>query len=292
MDVDMKYLRAPAGWDETQPNPFTPDGSYGAEWSVFRLRDEDDDRMVNVRRGVELYKVPVPEDTDGPGRNNGPYCYVLGRGVKDIDTRLADFLRYETGHGRKVIVALPQDTDTDAVVDQALAGTPERRAIRPEDPMRWVHSTPLENWESIRACGELRSLGRLRREGESMPGVGIFAFGEPDDYADYVMLAWAAGIGCEHVVSSQQKGYLITEEDTPYTPGVRLYFDGHRIIRDGLAVSDGLHTLKVHDHLPLEPYMVAAIGVKDVDPEGAVEVWTPRTFLDAANECFAGRHDV
>jgi len=310
-ETPIIYHIAPLGWTENEPNPFTPDGSYGPEWSVFRLRDEDDYNIINGRQG-------------GPA---GPYCFLPGRGVLDaearygeivraepfrgcrimmpippgvspegfigscytgIETRLADFLKYENAHGRKVIVSFPPDTD--AVVTQALAETPDRSEIRPDDSRWWVHSTPLPNWEKIQACRELRSHARLRQEGLSQPGVGLFAFGEPVDYAEYVMLAWALAVAPEHVVSSQQKGRLITEEDTPYEPGVRLYFDGHRIIRDGLAVSDGLHLLKVHDHLPLDQYLVAAISAGDADPTDEVETWTPWTFLNASNEYFIERY--
>ncbi len=330
----MKYLRSPAGWDENQPNPFTPDGIYGPEWSVFRLRDEDDDRIANGRPGGAFCgKVPDSGDESHleQQRGQGPYCFVMGRGILDIEaryadllrgellrdykicmppppgaapvtfvgrcftsmeTRLADFLKYETDHGRRVIVSFPPDVDADSVVRRAVECTPDRSTVRPDDPLWWVHSTSVENWAKIRGCGELRSHERLRREDLSRGAVGLFVFGEPADYAEYVMLAWALWVSPEHVVSSQQKGRLITEEDTPYTPGVRLYFDGHRIIRDGLAISDGLHMLKVHDHLSLEPYLVAAIGARDVDPSGEVEVWTPWTFLNRANDCFASRNNV
>lgn len=258
-------------------------------------------------------------------RGSGPYCYIAGRGVMDtkaryetvvnadlfrghkiymplpdgadresflgncwpsLEAKLADFLRYENNHSRKVIVSFPCDIDAANLMDRAFAVTPEQRSVRPDDPRWWVHSTTIENWEKIKACGELRSFARMRRKKGSPRGIGLFVFGEPADYAEYVMLAPTLGIGPEHVVSSQQKGYLITEEDTPYTPGVRLYFDGHRIINDGIAVSDGLHLLKVHDHLPLEPYLVAAIGTNDVDPNGEVEIWTPWTFLNRANQQF------
>jgi hypothetical protein len=320
------YYNAPHGWTEKDPNPFTPDGTYGTEWSVFRLRDEDDYNIINGRPGGAFCE-KVPENGDVSAleerRKIGPYCFLPGRGVLDsearyaeilraepmrghrimmpvppgvspegfvgscytgIETRLADFLKYEDAHGRRVIVSFPPDTD--AIVTRALAETPDRSEIRPDDPRWWVHSTPLPNWEKIQACGELRAHVRLQQEGLSQPGVGLFAFGEPADYSEYVMLAWALAIGPEHVVSSQQKGCLITEDDTPYEPGVRLYFDGHRIIRDGLAVSDGLHLLKVHDHLPLDPYLVAAITARDLDPTGEVRTWTPWTFLNESNECF------
>jgi hypothetical protein len=87
-------------------------------------------------------------------------------------------------------------------------------------------------------------------------------------------------------VSSHQKGRIVTDEDAEYEPGVRLYFDGHRIIEDELGVRDGVHLLKVRDRLPLEPYLRAAIGVPDVDQGGTVPAWTPRRFLDRANAHF------
>ncbi|MHB1001038.1 MAG: hypothetical protein ACYC27_17485 [Armatimonadota bacterium] len=279
------YYKAPPGWDENQPNPFSPDGLYGPEWSAFRLRDEDDDNIINGRPGFNS-RYPRSGETDDLPASVGPYCYLIGRGVANIEQRLAEFLRYECGYGRKVIIALGQDTDADTFITRSLANTPERRLVRPDDPIWLVHSTSAENWEKIKTCGELRSLGRLRHEGASLPGIGLFCMGEPADYADYIMLGLTENIGPEHVVSSQQKGYVITEENTPYIPGVRLYFDCRQIIEDGLAVSDGLHTLKVHDHLPLDPYLVTAISVKDVDPNGEVEVWTPRSFLNAANKYF------
>jgi hypothetical protein len=69
-------------------------------------------------------------------------------------------------------------------------------------------------------------------------------------------------------------------------PGVRLYLDAHSIIGNGLAVRDGVHVLKVHNRLPLVPYLATAIGVKEVDPRGEVQEWTPRLFVSRANQCF------
>ena len=82
---------------------------------------------------------------------------------------------------------------------------------------------------------------------------------------------------------------MLPDPDTEYEPGVRLYFDVHRIIRDGFAVRDGLHTLKVQYRLPLEPYLIASIGVDDVAPLAVGERWTTTLFLDRANEVFARR---
>lgn len=219
--------------------------------------------------------------------DNGLYCFLAGRRVRDSETRLADFLKYENAHGRKVILSFPPDIAADEFVIHAIENAPNPTAIRSDDPRWLVHSTSLQAWEMIKTDGELRSLARLRGEGLDARGVGLAEFREPDDYAEYVMFSRHDHIAAEHVVASQAAGKMITEEDAPYQPGVRLYFDAHRIILDGLAVRDGLHVLKVHDHLPLNPYLITAICMSDVDPNGEVHVWTPRTFLDRANEWFA-----
>jgi len=223
--------------------------------------------------------------------DNGLYCFLAGRKVQNLETKLADFLKYENAHGRKVILSFPPDLAADEFVGRALQQVPDATRIRPDDPRWLVHSTSVQAWERIKACGELRSLARLRGEGIDARGVGPSEFREPDDYAEYVMFSRHDHIAAEHVVASQAAGRVITEEDTPYQPGVRLYFDAHRIILDGLAVRDGLHVLKVHDHLPLDPYLVMAIGMQDVDPGGEIPVWTPKTFLDRANEWFASARE-
>ena len=59
------------------------------------------------------------------------------------------------------------------------------------------------------------------------------------------------------------------------------------MIRDGLIVRDCLHGAKVHDHLPLDPYLVASITPDDLNAERNVTVWTPKSFCMAALEHFS-----
>jgi len=203
-----------------------------------------------------------------------------------VETMLADFLRYETAHGRKVIISLPPEVNAEAFVSQALAGTPEAGRCAPKTPDGG--STP-RRLRTGRRYGPAESFGLLAGCGgraAAFPGRPFCAGragrlrGLRDACVASRHRAGARGLVTAERVSDHGRGH-------PYDPGVRLYFDGHRIIRDGLAVSDGLHTLKVYDHLPLDPYLVAAVSVRDSDPEAKVEVWTPWTFLNRANECFA-----
>ena len=264
----MSYHKAPPGWDTDQPNPFTPDSAYDAGWSAFEVCNCDDDRRIY-----------------GQSRS-GLFHYLLGRQVAGLELRLADFLRYENAYGREVIVACPADVDIDSLAASALENTPTGAIIRKNDSRWLVHSATLETWELIRESGCLKSFARLKTECILAHGIGFREFGEPDDFAEYVMLGEFDGIGCENVVASQAKGRVFTEEHTPYTPGVRIYFDAHKIIAAGLAVRDGVHTLKVRDHLPLQPYLVAAATAADIDPQGTVKTWTPRRFLEQTNAWF------
>ncbi|MHB9027034.1 MAG: hypothetical protein ACYC7E_23100 [Armatimonadota bacterium] len=262
------YHIAPFGWTHEDPNPFTADGSYGPGWSCFRVRDED---AWGVNR-----RWP-----------NGLFAFVVGRNwPHDLASGVADFIRYESIHGRQCIIGVPEDMGR-AFVERALAETPNWSVVRPDDPKWLVHSTTAQGWAAIQACIELRSQARLRWEGVAMPNLGGDWLGEPADYADYIILATAGAMAPEFVVASRNANRLHTEPDTPYTPGARLFFDGHRLIRDGLIVRDGLHGAKVHDHLPLDPYLVAAVTPADLDPEGEVTAWTPKSFCLAALEYFS-----
>jgi hypothetical protein len=200
---------------------------------------------------------------------------------------VADFIRYESLHGRQCIISVPRDTDARAFVERAMAETPDWSVVRECDPKWLVHSTDARGWAAIQACGELRAQARLRREDVAVPNLGGEWLGEPADYAEYIVLASAGAMAPEFVVASRNADRIITEPDTPYPPGARLFFDGHRMIRDGLIVRDGLHSAKVHDHLPLDPYLVAGITPADLDPENKVAIWTPRSFCTAALDRFS-----
>jgi hypothetical protein len=117
-------------------------------------------------------------------------------------------------------------------------------------------------------------------------GLGARELGEPPDFAEHVVLGRIDLLSAEIVASSQQKRRMCDDPDASYEPGVRLYFDGHAIITEGLALRDGRHTLKVHRRLPLRPFLVAAIAAGDVRRPKGKTAWTPRTFTAAANAAF------
>jgi hypothetical protein len=93
----------------------------------------------------------------------------------------------------------------------------------------------------------------------------------------------------ECVLASKQRGDFCLDPDARYTPGVRLYLDLHAIIRNGLGVRDGLHLVKVRDHLPLAPYLLDTVGPADIRSGRSGEEWTPRLFTEAADGVFQQR---
>ncbi len=220
------------------------------------------------------------------GGANGLYCFTVGRRCDRLAQRLADFIAYASSHERTVILASPEDIAVEEMIDGARAQTPPANVVREEDPRRLVHSTTLDRWARIQACGQLRCAARLRGEGDALPSVGSRDLGDPPDFEEYVMLGKIDSIGPEYVVASQQAGHLLPEPESVYEPGVRLYFDGHAIIHASLAVRDGMHETKVRGRLALDPYLVCAIRAEDVDPAGEVAQWTTSRFLAAANERF------
>jgi hypothetical protein len=252
-------------------NPFTPDGSYGVQWSCFCILDRDDDQFATGTSG------------------DGPFSARFGRRVDHLETRLIDFLRYEDAHGRTVILSFPGDMDIDGYVTQALSRMPDPDAVRPDDPEIIIHSTTVDAWRKISADGQLKAASELSQQGhvvDPASEVGRYLENEPPEYGEYIMFGTIASTTPEKIVASYRAGRFVLDDDAVYEPGVRLYFDNHCMIGDKQIVRDGLHIAKVHKVLPLSPYLLAAIGVDDLDPQSEVKMWTPRLFVERSDKAF------
>jgi hypothetical protein len=267
----MKFFTAPSGWSTKDKNPFSIDGLYGPQWTCLCLDD-----------------INSVIDYCGCGETS-LYTFRLGYNSRYSKRRIADFLRYEKMNARNVILSFPSGVDIDSFVADALITTPEPDDVRKEDPRWVVHSTNLDAWKEIQQEGCLKSLSLLHEEGKSVKTVGFHQLGEPPEFADYIMFGKIDVVNSEHVVASQQKGYIFTEADVPYTPGVRLYFDNHKLIKSGLGIRDGLHTIKVYHKLSLVPFLKEAILVTELALPQACSEWTPNTFYKAANTEFYKR---
>lgn len=278
MRENCPYHRAPAGWGPSHPNPFTPDGTYSRGWGSFCVLDRDDDTFATG------------------GGTDAPFGAQAGKRVPDLARRLCDFIRYERRNERQVIVAVPEGIDVEAMIRSAWEATEEQRAIRADDPAVVVHSTSQEAWPAIQRDGVLKSAARLRAEGSpsssssaETSAVALYQQNEPEEYADYIMFGHVGNPVVECIMASKQCGTFRLDPDATYTPGARLYFDLHAIIRDGLGVRDGLHLVKVRNHLPLTPYLLGAVGSEDVAAGDPGKDWTPRLFAQEADRIFEQR---
>ena len=228
----------------------------------------------------------------------GPFSARFGRGVKNLQNRLSDFLKYENTHGRRVILSFPEDIDGKDFVGQALFNTPSANLVRPDDPEIIVHSTTLTAWENIHSCGMLKAASLLRikssRVGkpQELSEIEHYYQTEPSEYADYIMFGRMDCVVPEMVLASKRAGRFMLDQNGPYEPGVRLYLNNQRIISDGLGTRDGLHLIKVFEQLPLKPYLLAVISVKDADPENKIKEWTPGTFVKKSNQTFGNGYSI
>jgi hypothetical protein len=270
-----RFHPAPPTWTYTDPNPFTSDGSYGSAWSAFCILDSQDDQFATGQSG------------------QGPFSARFGRNAPHLERRLADFLYYEHAQSRQVILDFPPDIDLDAYVAKAFISTPPSSAVRLEDPPILVHSTSLAAWQGIYTDAALKAASQLTHasppNSQGNGPLDDYLRHEPPEYRDHIMFGEIKTCGPEMVVASYQAGRFVMDEQATYRPGVRLYFDSHRIIQDGLGVRDGLHILKVRQRLPLQPYLIAAISSRNIYPKGEPAPWTLRTFVDQANAALVGQ---
>ena len=256
--------------NQMEVNPFDPSGTYDRRWTILQVVPGLGSMLLQSRN------------------SQGMYMLSLNPGEPTFGEMLADTLQYETDHDRKVALFAPQPKEEmDRWVD-GITSHYRSPIVRPSDPRFLVHSTPLETYALIQRDGMLKSFTRLRREGSAVTAIGQAQLAEPEDYLDYIMLA-CGGYAPELVVLSRLSGALNFDVDAPYRPQARMYFDGHRLVRDGLLVRDV--SRKVADHLPLDPYLVRTVLADDLTlPEG-MKSWTPATFsaaADAAIEAWTG----
>lgn len=250
-------------WTPLKNNPFSDDGQYGENWSAF-VYDAHIDYCTNMLNGAKVYTLRVSPEFDFQHE------------------RLFDFVRYETSYNRNLIIKSIEIEGGHIKKSIDELEYDDLTKVRETDPKWMVHSSTKELWKSIKETGSLLSPSELKERHIEVKEIGLKALMEPKDYSEYIMLDVLNGCG-EIVVNSRQLGHVCTDPNASYNPGIRLYFDAHRIIEDGLATRDGLHLLKVKKELPLERYLVGVIEKDLLEPK---DVWTPTTYTEAANNYF------
>jgi len=90
------------------------------------------------------------------------------------------------------------------------------------------------------------------------------------------------GVAPEIVVNSRLCGSINYDPHAPYTPQARLYFDGHKMVSDGLIVRNVASM--VFDSIPLEPYLLKAVLAEDLKVPDSEAGWTPLSFARCADD--------
>ncbi|MDC7223558.1 MAG: hypothetical protein PQJ60_07430 [Spirochaetales bacterium] len=257
-----KYIIAPKNWTPEQPNPSEPSGSYHNYSALFFSKIEDG--KFNYERS-----------------KTGVFTFCLHRFVEDLDQRVFDFIEYESLFGRKVFLGTNFDFDIKKYLAH-LHCENKRFKIRKNDPAVLVHSTTTKAWESIKQDMTLKSPERLTQENIDFQSIGFHVEDEPEEYKSFVIFG---GLGAmpEFMFQAQQYGRITHDENEYYDPGIRLYLDCHKMIRDRIIYRDGIHQIKVRGELELREYLLFTYSVENKD---AKKKWTPKSFADECDKWF------
>lgn len=217
------------------------------------------------------------------GKQNGcAYTIKFSRFAnKDWRLALCDFIDYNEDNDKNIILVLKSD-ELDEARNTYKNHSYKETALRAEEPKFLVHSTTTECFAAINKDDMLKSFNRLKWCGEP---IGI-QLGDPKDFSDYIMFC-DGGVTGEIVVNSKQKGEIIMDVNSEYSPGARLYFDAAKIAKDGLLIRDGCH-LKVRNELPLSPYLVFTATTDSIGL--GKHLSTPKEFSEKADDYFNKIH--
>lgn len=158
----------------------------------------------------------------------------------------------------------------------------DERCLREYETNPLVHSTPIENLESILNDGVLKSWNTLKSEKQDWEQKPIGALlGDIDDFSDYIMLS-AISQNNEVVIASKQKRQINTDVNQLYQPGARFYLDTQKLANDGLLLRDGEH-IKVKNCIPLDKYLIWYSTTEKLElPQNS----TPKEFFEISNNRF------
>ncbi len=219
---------------------------------------------------LELAVGGLPFPHGGP---DGEWRYrhaVRPDGPSALDHQVvADFLAYETVHGRTVgVVADPALSDWHTWRPPAVRVHPGESAVQccthvfrdgcSADLV--CHGAPAAVASQVLADGALRCATAISgRDGYEHATASTW--GEPPDYFEHVMVANGRCTAPEAVAYSR----LLNRDLVPfdlrpgYPPAVRFYFAWDTLAALPTARFDGVHPVKIYGQLPLESTLVAVV---------------------------------
>lgn len=248
---------APCNYTMNDANPFTRDGSYDRSWTILTIDNNVKGMLLQQRS------------------RHGCYAVSMTPGYAFFNELFADFIQYETDHDRKIILV------SESKLSLNFKTHYKEASIRPSDSRFLIHSTTLSNYEKILLDGLLKSPNQLKIESFSIQPIGLEPLGEPNDYLDHVMFA-NGGVAPELVVNSRLCGGVSYDPHVPYMPQARLYFDGYKMVLNGLIVRNVASM--VFGSVSLKSYLVKTVTSGDLTLPDGDSYWTPLSFSKAADE--------
>jgi len=215
--------------------------------------------------------------------DDGRYCIYLSKKHPNWIYLLMDFINYHKNNN--FIVEYKVKNEDLELAEKEYKDFCYDGALREYESKILVHSTSLQNWNTITQSMKLKSWNKAVMEGniDEIHPIGDL-LNDPISFRDFVMLGemtWQNEI----VVLSKQLGKLTYDKDQAYTPGVRIYIDAKKLAQDGLLLRDGIH-LMVKDYLDLGKYMIDFVEASKLP----ITVFTPFTFSEMADDFFKRKH--
>lgn len=168
------------------------------------------------------------------------------------------------------------------------------------------HSTDIKSFLSIINYEEILSFNSLLKKNIPINSLR-FKLKEPIDYLDYVDLCDWCSLSSERVVASREKNSINMDDDTEYTPAVRMYFETKKLYDLDLLSND--RHAKVLNSLPLNcvSYIVIHNRSKFEEQSKNLEIkkdylnkfifieprnnWTLKSFVNTANNLIKNQHN-
>lgn len=213
---------------------------------------------------------------------NGVYTLKISKNFKYWYYDLCDLIDFYSGSDVQVDLDVEQ---ADIALARKLYGNHKYNecVLRDYETKVMVHSTPIENLNSILGSGKLKSWNILKNENSDWEKEPIGTLlGDIEDFSNYIMLSMLFQNN-EIITASKQKHKIDTDINQTYTPGARFYLNAERLAEDGLLLRDGEH-IKVKNCIPLENYL---IWYSTAEKLGIDKASSPKEFFELSNKRFS-----
>ena len=206
---------------------------------------------------------------------------------------ILDFIQYEAANGRSCEIhaedSIQKEIARYAPVYRSGVRVPVPDKITECTACPWdrgcltdfvCHTTSVEHAVRILACGSILSAVRARNQSARMlQKEARNAANDPEDYFEYVMVAWGNCQAGDRLVMERKLGRFPDEQDLSrhFTPGVRFYFRYKDLLQHPQTVLDGVLPMKVKDGILLKDWVYAIIVPECYQKE--VAPYVPKELL-------------